>query len=242
MVPVREHYENHLAPYYAWILGGVEVNMAENRRFFKDRNIQPTPSGRAFDLGAGCGFQSIPLAELGYRVVAMDLSARLLTQLKEHARNLPIETICADILNFSNYVRGRVELVVCMGDTLTHLDTIEHVEDLMQQAYAALAPGGCLILSFRDLSQTLVGLDRFIPVRSNDRLIFTCFLEYEARTVKVHDIIYKKKNRQWELHKSVYRKLRISPDWVQKCLQQIGFTLEFYDEKKGLIFIMARKN
>ncbi len=241
MAGVREHYEKHLARYYAWIFGGVDINIAENRSFFRARNIQSTRTGRAFDLGAGCGFQSIPLAELGYRVVAMDLSARLLVQLKENAAGLPIEAICDDLLNFRNYARGRVHLVVCMGDTLTHLDTIENVEALLKQAYAALVPGGCLILSFRNLSQARVGLDRFIPVRSNATTIFTCFLEYEKNSVKVHDIIYEKKNRQWTLQKSFYRKLRISPDWIQKYLQQVGFVLEFYDEKRGLIFILARK-
>lgn len=242
MVSVREHYENHLAHYYAWISGGVEINIVENRKFFKECGIRPINTGQAFDLGAGCGFQSIPLAELGFRVVAMDLSPRLLGQLKENAPHLPIETICDDLSNFSNYVRGTIDLVVCMGDTLTHLNALKKVEALLQQAYTVLAPGGCLILSFRSLSQALVGLDRFIPVRSNATTIFTCFLEYEKNTVKVHDLIYEKKKGQWALHKSAYRKLRISPDWTQNFLQQIGFIVEFYDEKKGLIFIVARKN
>lgn len=241
MVSVREHYENYLANYYAWICGGAEINLAEHRNFFKTHNIQPIDTGQAFDLGAGCGFQSIPLAELGFRVVAMDLSARLLGELKENAPHLPIETICDDLLNFSNYVRDNIELVVCMGDTLTHLDALKTVKALLQQAYAALVPGGCMILSFRNLSQALVGLARFVPVRSNDTTIFTCFLEYEKNTVKVHDIVYEKKKGQWVLHKSAYRKLRISPEWTRNYLQQIGFTVEFYEEKKGLVFIILRK-
>lgn len=243
MVSVREHYENHLARYYAWISGGYEINIAENRKFFKERNIQPINTGQAFDLGAGCGFQSIPLAELGFRVVAMDLSPRLLGQLKENAPHLPIETICDDLSNFSNYIRGTIDLVVCMGDTLTHLNALKNVEALLQQTYTALAPGGCLILSFRSLSEALLGMDRFIPVRSNDTTIFTCFLEYKKSTVTVHDLIYEKKKKgQWALHKSAYRKLRISPDWAQNFLHLIGFTVEFYDIKKGLVFIVARKN
>ncbi len=241
MVSVREHYENHLAPYYAWICGGVEHNLEQNRNFFEAHDIQPMDTGRAFDLGAGCGFQSIPLAEFGFRVVAMDLSARLLGELKDNAPHLPIATICDDMLNFSNYVRGNIELVVCMGDTLTHLETLDTVETLLQRAYATLVLGGRMILSFRNLSQALEGLDRFIPVRSDDTTIFTCFLEYERSSVRVHDIVYAKKKGQWRLHKSAYRKLIISPEWTQDYMQQIGFTIEFYKDQKGLIFIVARK-
>ncbi len=242
MVSVREHYENHLARYYAWISGGIETNLAQNRSFFKAHNIQATDTGVAFDLGAGCGFQSIPLAECGFRVVAVDLSIRLLEQLKENAPHLPIETICDDMLNFSIYVHDPIELVVCMGDTLTHLKALQDVEALLLQTYTALMPEGRFILSFRNLSEALVGLDRFIPVRSNDKTIFTCFLEYEKNSVKVHDIVYEKKKDQWAMVKSVYRKLIISPEWIQKQLQHIGFNIEFYNNKEGLIFIIARKN
>lgn len=241
MVSVRDHYENHLARHYAWICGGVEHNLEQNRNFFEAHDIQPLDTGRAFDLGAGCGFQSIPLAEIGFSVVAVDLSARLLGELKNNAPHLPIATICDDISNFSHYVRDNIDLVVCMGDTLTHLADLEKVAALMQQAYSALVTGGGMILSFRNLTRALVGLDRFIPVRSSDTTIFTCFLEYEKNTVQVHDIVYEKKKQQWVLHKSVYRKLIIPTEWIRNILHQAGFKIKFYNEKNGLIFIIARK-
>ena len=242
MANAGAHYDNHLADYYAWIFGGVELKINENRKFFEDHKIQPMGPGLAFDLGAGCGFQSVPLAELGFRVVAIDLSANLLAQLKENAQNLPIETICDDLTNFTDYDRGAMELVVCMGDTLTHLDAFETVRALLVKIYSALAPAGRLVLSFRNLTREIAGLDRFIPVRSNETTIFTCFLEYEKSSVKVHDIIYEKMGTQWELKKSFYRKLRIPPEWTRDYLQETGFDIEFYDEKNGMIYIIARKD
>jgi 2-polyprenyl-3-methyl-5-hydroxy-6-metoxy-1,4-benzoquinol methylase len=211
MANACEHYENHLANYYAWIFGGLNVKIKENRKFFADHNIEPVRSGLAFDLGAGCGFQSVPLAQLGFRVAAMDLSAKLLAQLKVNTKKLPIETICDDLLNFTNYDRGSIELVVCMGDTLTHLESLKKVQALFDKVYSAVESGGRLVLSFRNLTVELRELDRFIAVKSDDHTIFTCFLEYEKDTVKVHDIIYEKKNTQWALKKSFFRKLRISP-------------------------------
>ena len=241
MASVCEHYQNHLANYYAWILGNTSVKIKENRKFFSDHDIQPIRSGLAFDLGAGCGFQSVPLAQLGFRVVAIDLSTKLLAQLKQNAKKLSIETICDDLSNFTHYDRGRIELVVCMGDTLTHLESFERVRALFDKVYSAVKSGGRLVLSFRDLTVELRELDRFIAVKSDDHTIFTCFLEYEKDTVKVHDIIYEKKSPQWTLKKSFFRKLRISPDWTRNYLQSIGFTLEFDDEENGMATIIARK-
>jgi hypothetical protein len=44
------------------------------------------------------------------------------------------------------------------------------------------------------------------------------------------------------MKKSFFRKLRLSPDWTRDYLQQIGFTIEFYDEKSGMIFIIAYRD
>jgi 2-polyprenyl-3-methyl-5-hydroxy-6-metoxy-1,4-benzoquinol methylase len=183
MASACEHYENHLADYYAWISGGVDLKIEENRKFFSDHNIEPIRAGLAFDLGAGCGFQSVPLAQSGFRVVAMDSSTKLLAQLKENAKALQIETICDDLSNFTDHDRGSIELVVCMGDTLTHLESLKKVQTLFDKVYPAVDSGGRLVLSFRNLTVELRELDRFIAVKSDDHTIFTCFLEYEKDTV-----------------------------------------------------------
>jgi 2-polyprenyl-3-methyl-5-hydroxy-6-metoxy-1,4-benzoquinol methylase len=242
MAAVSEHYENHLAKYYSWILGGAKTKIAENRKFFIEHDIHPIRSALALDLGAGCGFQSIPLAELGFSVVAIDLSSKLLAELKKNAERLPIETVCDDLLNFTDYERGDIELVVCMGDTLTHLETLKKVQRLLDKVYLTVQSGGRLVLSFRNLTHELRELDRFIPVRSDPHRIFTCFLEYEKETVKVHDIIYEQTDNQWELKKSFFRKLRISPDWTRAYLQGIGFNIELDEELNGMATIIAQKD
>ena len=241
MATVKEHYKNHLAKYYSWISGGFTKKLEENRKFFKDHNVWPHGSGIAVDLGAGSGFQSIPLAELGYQVIAIDLSSHLLAELKENAKDLSIEIINDNLLNFSNHCPDAIELVICMGDTLTHLNTLQNIRDHLTRVYNALEMGGQVILTFRDLTSELKGLDRFIPVRNDADTIFTCFLEFEKEYVKVHDIIYEKKHNQWELKKSVFKKLRISPQWAREILQDVGFKIETYDIHNGIVCIIAHK-
>ena len=242
MVSVEEHYENLLAPYYTWISGGFDLKIAENRNFFRHHGIRPLGSGTAVDLGAGSGFQSIALAESGFKVIALDLSSRLLTELEEKARNLPITTVRDDLLNFRKHSPEGIELIVCMGDTLCHLKSREEVQHLLENTYSSLATEGGLILSFRDLTDALTGLDRIIPVRSDADCIFTCFLEYETTHVKVHDIIYEKVNDRWHLKKSVYQKLRIAPPWMRESLMALGYSIAMSDTQNGIVTIVARKS
>ena len=206
MVSVEEHYDNLLAPYYTWICGGFDLKIEENRNFIRDHGIRPVGSGVAVDLGAGSGFQSIALAESGFSVIALDTSRQLLAELKEKAKDLPIVTVRDTLLNFGEHSPAEIDISVCMGDTLTHLQSLEEVQQLLENTYAALTRNGILILSFRDMTHELSGLDRFIPVRSDSNRIFTCFLEYEARHVMVHDIVYEKQKGQWKMKKSAFRK------------------------------------
>jgi len=241
MVSVEEHYDNLLAAYYSWMSGGFDLKIEEYRTFFRNHGIRPTGSGVAVDFGAGSGFQSIPLAEAGFRVIALDTSRQLLAELKEKAKKLPIETIQDSILNFASHSPAEIEIGVCMGDTLTHLQSLEQVQQLLEKTYPALAQNGNLILSFRDLTHELSGLDRFIPVRSDANRIFTCFLEYEPQHVVVHDIVYEKINDQWKMKKNAFRKLRISPQWVNDILVMLGYEVATFDVHQGIVTLIARK-
>ncbi len=241
MASVEEHYDHLLAPFYSWISGGSDLKIEENRKFFNDHDIRPVSSGVAVDLGAGSGFQSIPLAESGFNVIALDTNRQLLTELKEKAKDLPIVTVRDTLLNFGEHSPAEIETIVCMGDTLTHLQNQAEVQQLLENTYPVLTRNGNLILSFRDMTHELSGLDRFIPVRSNPNRIFTCFLEYEAQHVIVHDIVYEKLKDQWEMKKSAFRKLRISPRWVSDILVMLGYKVATFDVHMGIVTIVARK-
>lgn len=241
MSTVSEHYENLLADHYSWLFGGFEANAEENERFFAAQGITPQGNHRAIDLGAGPGFQSIPLARAGFQVTAIDLSPKLLADLNRRRDGLPITMVEDDLMNFQKHVQETVELCVCMGDTLTHLDSLKAVERLCQQVFAALEEKGLFILTFRDLMPALEGVDRFIPVRNDADMIFTCFLEYEQEHVKVYDLAYERRNSGWSLKKSCYRKCRIPFPWIKEILTDLGFNLRLATLEKGIATIVASK-
>jgi SAM-dependent methyltransferase len=242
MAKMTDHYETLLADHYSWLFGGLEVKCAENKRFFNSKDIKPIANGQAIDLGCGSGFQSIPLAQIGFSVTSIDLSPKLLAELSRNKGDLLITTINDDLNNFYLHCPENVELIVCMGDTLTHLETKENVTQLFEDVYNHLEKEGRFILTYRDLSFELKDLERFIPVNSNDTKICTCFLEYGEEKVKVHDLIYEKENNAWSFKKSYYRKLRLSADWVVNQLTENGFQTKHMSGDKGLTTIIATKS
>jgi SAM-dependent methyltransferase len=241
MATVEDHYNQLLADVYSWMYGGWDAALARYTEFFTARGVVPRASRRAIDLGAGCGFQAIPLARLGFAVTAIDLDRKLLAELEAHRAGEDIATVCADIRDFRRHAPQTAELVVCMVDTLLHLDSQESAARLAADSFAALEPGGTFIATFRDFTVESRELDRFIPVRNDEQTIFTCFLEFEPATVKVHDLVYRRVDGRWDLAKSYYRKLRLSTAWVVSTLRNAGFSHVETGLDHGLVAVTARK-
>jgi len=91
MPTVKEHYNNVLSDVYTWMSGGFDNGIKENADFFRTYQINPTRSGAAIDLGAGSGFQSIPLARAGFTVTAIDIDKKLLSEMQAHCVGLLIK-------------------------------------------------------------------------------------------------------------------------------------------------------
>ncbi len=242
MNTVQEHYNNQLAAIYSWMSGSSEIAIQHNYDLLCQLGVDTKSKALAIDLGAGLGFQSIPLAEMGFTVVAVDFCADLLAEWRDRADELAIHTVKDNILNFSKHIESKAELVVCMGDTITHLESFDAVRALIANIENVLKTGGKLILTFRDyVSLELKGRQRFIPVKSDDSRILTCFLEYHQDIVEVHDLLYIKDGDRWLMNTSSYPKLRLDANWLSSEIKELGFQIVCHQIVNGMICIVAQK-
>ena len=242
MKTVREHYENFLGPVYSWILGDFDKARKSSERFFEEIGLVPSGNGAAVDLGCGPGCQTLPLAERGFEVVAIDFCAELLDELRRRNTSCRVKPVCDDIAHFRQHIDDSVELVVCMGDTLVHLPDTASVYRLIEDVCASLSPGGKFIYAIRDYkSPAPGGAARFIPIRASDDRIFTCFLDYEVDSVHVHDILHKKVNGEWLMEISDYRKLRLGIDELNEQLAGGGLGITTETTVDGMIAVVAEK-
>lgn len=238
MTATAQHYEQLLAPIYEWMAGGAEAALAAGAADLA--GLLPSP-GLCLDLGAGFGMHAIPLAAAGFEVIAIDSSAHLLARLQELAGSLPIQFVCGDLLDFPEHLPTgtKATLIVCMGDTLTHLSSPEEVDRLASLAYEYLAPGGRFLATFRDYSQPLQGDRRFIPVRSDQSRILTCFLEEQGDRICVHDILHEWQGDQWTMQVSHYLKLRLAPEMVRQMFADKGFIVQIEAASRGMLRVIC---
>jgi len=238
---VKEHYERYLGNFYSWMVGDFIEKQQEQERFFRSHHIKPNLSGISVDLGCGHGLQAISLANLGFVVHAVDFNHQLLDELKKRigARNV----VCteAHLLEYLYAIRLKPELIVCMGDTITHLSGQDQVEELISVSSQKLEKGGRLILSYRELASELANERRFVPVRSDEHRIHMCYLEYLPGYVKVFDVFLERENEEWKQHVSWYPKLRIPVSLILSLFEKHNLTLVTQEVIGGMTYLIAAK-
>ena len=238
---VKQHYDNHLAIYYSWMVGDFEQKRKEFELFLEANLVHPTSTKIAIDLGAGHGIQSVALSNLGYSVTAIDLSKQLLSELEANSEGKPIKTIRDDIRQIEKFKNLNPELILCFGDTITHLDSVDDIKEFIENCAHTLCDGGKFIVSFRNYTEELTGNQRFIPVKSDEDRILTCILEYEAERVTVTDLFHEKTGQGWVQKVSSYHKVRIGPNDIIRIIEKNRMRIVFYESLNGMQTIIAEK-
>lgn len=107
------------------------------------RSLLPPPPARILDLGTGTGFLALLLAELGHRVVGIDIAAEMLAVAREKAASLasPPEFRVGDA-TAPSVGEGSVDAIVSRHLLWTLPDPL----GALQNWHCALRPGGRLIV------------------------------------------------------------------------------------------------
>ncbi len=238
---VKDHYDNHLGNFYSWFTGDFDKNKNDFKAFCAENSVSPVDTTYAIDLGAGNGIQTIALAELGFKVKAIDFNNQLITELKSRIDNYHVEVFKDDIRLIAGYSKPKPELIVCCGDTLLHLDSKSEIKKLIKDSFEILSPNGKLILTFRDYSVELDDTDRFIPVKSDSQRILTCFIEYFPEKLRVTDLLHERENGTWVQKVSSYYKTKVSRNLVAGYLENSGFKISLNKLTNRIVKLIGQK-
>ncbi|MGI6006606.1 MAG: class I SAM-dependent DNA methyltransferase [Ruminococcus sp.] len=114
----------------------------------KERGIA---DGLVLDLGCGTGSITLRLAQAGYDMIGVDLSADMLqiAQEKKEKADCDILYLQQDMCEFELY--GTVRAVVCVCDSVNYLTEEEEVLSAFRLVNNYLDPGGIFIFDFNTI-------------------------------------------------------------------------------------------
>ncbi len=132
------------------------------RSIFRNRGIE-----RVLDASSGAGAQAIPLALLGFDVVAADPSPGMIRKAQEIAARYGvadrIQFERAGFLELRQDVTGPFDAVISKGNALPHLLRDDEIEAAIRAFHDLLRPGGTLVIGMRDFGPFMEDRPRFIP-------------------------------------------------------------------------------
>src|SRR5688572_2370984 len=238
---VESHYETLLAARYTWMMGGPERCLQNARELMDFARVAAPASGKALDLGCGGGYHATALTERGLEVIAVDNSPVLLDELRAVCAGLRVNPVLGDLSPVTQYAaHGLFSLVVCVGDTLTHLSSRDAVQQLIRESRKLLAPGGALLLEFREQLKDLPAQDCVLTTRAERDCIMQCVLHYETDRVWVTDVVHDWDGGVWRTIKSTYPKLRLSGEQLASYAASEGFRVEIDGIRAGRRVLLLR--
>jgi glycine/sarcosine N-methyltransferase len=252
LADATQFYDNLAGDYDA--MTGFEKRFTHEKPFF---NLLVRRFGitTALDAGAGTGFHSLLLGELGVRMTAMDVSSKMLERVKLHAKDLrvKIDLLESNFAGMPQRLDKAFDAVLCMGNSLPHLLTYEELVQALKNFSAALRPGGILLIQLLNYARILATRERVQSVKEAGGITFVRFYEFHQEFV-VFNILRLKKEEGQLSHTLDSVKLRpiLEPE-LTSALQEAGFDDlkihgsiafdDFHDKtSKDLVVLAVKQN
>jgi glycine/sarcosine N-methyltransferase len=195
-----------------------------------ERECGDERSIRVLDCACGIGTQSLGLAMKGFDVTGCDISIRAVERARSEAskRKLSVPFSVANMVHLSAIPKSSFDAVICIDNSLPHLQTDEDLLQAAQQEYGKLRSGGSFIGSIRDYDRLIVERPAtqgpsFYSDNGNRRIVFQIWDWLDERRYRFHLYITRNVESSWRtLHfTSTYRAVLRSES--QRILEEAGF-------------------
>lgn len=244
MNSAAQHYEQLLGGVYAWSVASTGNPLERAARWLREQGL--LDADRYLDLGAGFGAHALPLLAAGKQVTAVDFNRELLAQLAAAAVGAPGLTLArGDLLDYLEASGDdRWDVILCLGDTLTHLESTDRVQRLLASVVRRLNPEGRLALGYRDSSEFQAdGVARFVPVGADRSRSMHCLLEpIDATYLRVTDIVTEVTAEGPRTRLSDYRKLRLARATLIDWACDAGLSLLSERVERGMTSLIFRRS
>ncbi|MBP1884830.1 MULTISPECIES: class I SAM-dependent methyltransferase [Sinorhizobium] len=101
-------------------------------------------NGSALELGVGNGHFALPLSETGVSVHGLDNSESMLASLRAKKGGQSVTAHVGDMAEFD--LGTQYDLVYCVGNTFSHMVTVEQQISCLKSTAKALKPNGCFVV------------------------------------------------------------------------------------------------
>jgi len=194
---------------------------------------------RVMDTACGTGHHAIALANLGFQVSGSDLFPEMVSLADANAKaaGKQVTFRTAGFGNISEIFRQQAEFdaVLCLGNSLPHVDSNEDLKKTLRDFKALLRSGGMLLLQMRNFDLVMGEKKRWMePQAVKDgatEWLFLRFYDFETDGKIQFNILslQRKANSPWQTQLTSTHLLPIYSEPLKAELGALGFKdIQFY--------------
>ena len=139
---------------------------------------------RILEVACGSGEITNALAELGYQIIATDLSAEMVELAKRKFPNKEIEFQVMDMLNIE--LDQKVTMACCFCDSINYLNNLTEVERFIHQATTVLEKNGVLLFDMHAIERLEEFSEPFIEEGYLDEVAYQWTIQSEGNRLHHH--------------------------------------------------------
>ena len=202
------------------------------------------------ELACGTGSLTRILAERGYEMTAVDLSADMLSFAAQKCQDLPVLFLCQDMSRLT--LLEQADAVVCCLDSVNYVTCPADLRRAFQRVHLFLMPGGVFLFDV-NTPEKLRNLDGQMFMDETDDTYCVWRAEYSARRrICTYGMdLFFREGALWRREEEVHEEYAYEPRELTDYLHAAGFRdVKQYGELKlrppkpgeGRIFFAARKD
>ncbi|WP_438444920.1 class I SAM-dependent methyltransferase [Gorillibacterium sp. sgz5001074] len=200
------------------------------------------PAGGAIlDVAAGTGNLALELAKLGYRVTAIDVDPAMTERMEVKAAEAGGEgfrPLQMDMRGLNTLPAQAYDAVLCVGNSLVHLDNLIEIADAVIRMYDRLKPGGTLVLQVVNYDRILRDHVKELPLierqAGEDRVVFRRTYEMGEDGILFLGHLTVEGREARETYESEVRLLPLQSEELLQIMDQFGLPVpELYGSFQG---------
>ncbi|SNR35454.1 class I SAM-dependent methyltransferase [Lutibacter flavus] len=162
-------FYKQIAPYYHHIF---KIN-ANQVGFIKFKTLKS--DSKILDIGCGIGTLSFELANYYKNVLGIDMDAEMIRVASQKNGDVSksIQFQQLSMLKLDTFIdKNSVDSIICFGNTLVHLNSLDEIANFLKQSKAVLKSNGKLLLQIVNYNRIIEKNIKQLPLIENDEIIF----------------------------------------------------------------------
>jgi glycine/sarcosine N-methyltransferase len=216
--------------FYAGLANDYDQMTRLDERLARERNVirewlNARQLRSVLDVACGTGVHVIALSQLGVRAIGLDNSKLMIDRAKANADHYGISAdfVLGDMSRASDFIDTNVDAILCLGNSIPHILSIEKLETTFTSLKECLNPGGVLVIQLLNYDRILKEKNRIVGVHRTTEAEFVRFYDFMNDLIQFNVLVIREADDKLnaDIHSATLRPYRQNE--INRALKIAGF-------------------